>query len=104
MIPVGSFSQVFKGNAEKTLGGLYKKDILRIETGKSEVTGNTLYRYVSKARSVNGKKNPWIQSVRKAVKHLKIDESNGIVFPRKRGGTKEQRNLYNEARRIYENM
>jgi hypothetical protein len=99
---VGSYSRVFKGTADKTAGGLTKNDIHRIAKGKSDVTGKTLYRYVSKAKHAAGKQNPWIKSVRKAVKNLEIDESKGIVFPRERGGTKEQRDLFVEAHRIYD--
>jgi len=58
---VGSRAQVFHGNADVTPGGLKKKDLKIV---KGEI--------VSKAKSKDEKKNPWIKAVAKAKKELKI--------------------------------
>lgn len=58
---VGSRAQVYHGNATQTSGGLKKKD-LKMKDGE----------IVSKAKSKDEKKNPWIQAVAKAKKALGI--------------------------------
>jgi hypothetical protein len=57
----GSRAQVYHGNATETAGGLKKKDLKMV---KGEI--------VSKAKSKDEKKNPWIKAVAKAKKELKI--------------------------------
>jgi hypothetical protein len=54
---------VYHGNATETSGGLKKKDLKMVKK-----TGEI----VSKAKSKDEKKNPWIQAVAKAKKALGI--------------------------------
>jgi hypothetical protein len=63
MVSVGSRAQVYHGNATETAGGLKKKDLKMVKK-----TGEI----VSKAKSKDEKKNPWIVAVAKAKKELKI--------------------------------
>jgi hypothetical protein len=58
---IGSRAQVYHGNATETAGGLKKKDLKMV---KGEI--------VSKAKSKDEKKNPWIVAVAKAKKELGI--------------------------------
>jgi hypothetical protein len=58
---VGSRAQVYHGNATETAGGLKKKDLKMV---KGEI--------VSKSKSKDEKKNPWIKAVAKARKELGI--------------------------------
>lgn len=58
---IGSRAQVFHGNADRTAGGLTKKD-LKMKDGE----------IVSKSKSKGEKKNPWIVAVAKAKKELGI--------------------------------
>lgn len=58
---IGSRAQVFHGNADRTAGGLTKKD-LKMKDGE----------IVSKAKAKTEKKNPWIVAVAKAKKDLGI--------------------------------
>ena len=58
---IGSRAQVYHGNATETAGGLKKKDLKMV---KGEI--------VSKSKSKDEKKNPWIVAVAKAKKELKI--------------------------------
>ena len=58
---IGSRAQVYHGNADRTAGGLTKKDLKMV---KGEI--------VSKAKSKDEKKNPWIVAVAKAKKELGI--------------------------------
>jgi hypothetical protein len=51
---VGSKSQVYKGHALHTAGGLKKKDIKRIKVGTRN--GKSVYRYVSAKKHAAGKK------------------------------------------------
>jgi len=60
---IGSSAQVYHGNATETAGGLKKKDLKMVKK-----TGEI----VSKAKSKDEKKNPWIVAVAKAKKELKI--------------------------------
>merc|ERR1711939_1279943 len=55
-------AMVLRGSKEKTVGGLTAKDLTRNKAGK----------IVSKKRSANSKKSPWIQACSKASKALKI--------------------------------
>jgi hypothetical protein len=57
----GSRAQVYHGNATETAGGLKKKDLKMV---KGEI--------VSKSKSKDEKKNPWIKAVAKAKKELGI--------------------------------
>lgn len=58
---IGSRAQVYHGNADQTAGGLKKKDLKMV---KGEI--------VSKSKSKDEKKNPWIKAVAKAKKALGI--------------------------------
>ena len=58
---VGSRAEVYHGNATETAGGLKKKDLKMV---KGEI--------VSKSKSKDEKKNPWIKAVAKARKELGI--------------------------------
>jgi hypothetical protein len=60
---IGSRAQVYHGNATETAGGLKKKDLK-----KDAKTGSI----VSKVKSKDEKKNPWIKAVAKAKKELGI--------------------------------
>jgi hypothetical protein len=57
---VGTRAQVFHGNADRTAGGLTKKD-LKLKEG----------RVISKKQSAAGKKNPGLKRWRTAVKDAK---------------------------------
>jgi hypothetical protein len=76
---VGSRAQVYHGNADVTPGGLKKKDLKIV---KGEI--------VSKAKSKDEKKNPWIKAVAKAKKELGI-----------KGFALIQGKLLDKARSIY---
>jgi hypothetical protein len=76
---VGSRAQVYHGNADITPGGLKKKDLKMI---KGEI--------VSKAKSKDEKKNPWIKAVAKAKKEMGI-----------KGFALIQGKLLDKAREIY---
>ena len=76
---VGSRAQVFHGNADRTAGGLTKKD-LKMKDGE----------IVSKAKAKTEKKNPWIAAVAKAMKDLGI-----------KGFALVQGKLLTRAREIY---
>ncbi len=56
---IGSRAQVYHGNATETAGGLKKKDLKMVKK-----TGEI----VSKSKSKDEKKNPWIKAVAKAKK------------------------------------
>lgn len=60
---IGSRAQVYHGNATETAGGLKKKD-LKMDKKSGEI--------VSKSKSKDEKKNPWIKAVSKAKKELGI--------------------------------
>jgi hypothetical protein len=75
----GSRAQVFHGNADVTPGGLKKKDLKMV---KGEI--------VSKSKSKDEKKNPWIKAVAKAKKELGI-----------KGFALIQGKLLDKARAIY---
>ena len=76
---IGSRAQVFHGNADRTAGGLTKKD-LKMKDGE----------IVSKAKAKTEKKNPWIAAVAKAKKDLGI-----------KGFALVQGKLLTKAREIY---
>ena len=99
---VGTKAQVYKGTADKTSGGLTKKDIIRVKVGTTP-TGRPAYRYKSKAKSKKAKKNSWILAVQKAKRELGYPK-NSFVLARKSGGTKEERDLYKLAKEIHEEM
>jgi DVNP family len=58
---VGSRAQVYHGNADRTAGGLTKKDLKKKD---GEI--------VSKKKAKDAKTNPWIKAVAKAKKELGI--------------------------------
>merc|ERR1712185_505302 len=74
----------FFGKIDKTASGLKKTDLVQTKTGK----------IVSKKRSLNGKKSPWIAACQKARKELKI---KGFAVVKK--GTP----LYKKAKELYAN-
>ncbi len=76
---VGTRAQVYHGNADRTAGGLTKKDLKMV---KGEI--------VSKAKSKDEKTNPWIKAVAKAKKELGI-----------KGFALVQGKLLTRAREIY---
>jgi len=76
---IGSRAQVLHGNADRTAGGLTKKD-LKMKDGE----------IVSKAKAKSEKKNPWIVAVAKAKKDLGI-----------KGFALVQGKLLTKAREIY---
>jgi hypothetical protein len=76
---IGSRAQVYHGNADRTAGGLTKKD-LKMKDGE----------IVSKSKSKGEKKNPWIVAVAKAKKELGI-----------KGFALVQGKLLTRAREIY---
>jgi len=79
MSKVGSRAQVYHGNADVTPGGLKKKDLKMVDG-----------ELVSKSKSKDEKKNPWIKAVAKAKKEL------GIT-----GFALIQGKLLDRARKIY---
>jgi hypothetical protein len=78
---IGSRAQVYHGNADVTAGGLKKKD-LKMDKKSGEI--------VSKSKSKDEKKNPWIKAVAKAKKDLGI-----------KGFALVQGDLLKRAREIY---
>ena len=58
---IGTRAQVYHGNADRTAGGLTKKDLV-MKDGEIR----------SKAKSKSAKTNPWIKAVAKARKELGI--------------------------------
>lgn len=82
---VGSRAQVMHGTADTTSSGLKKKDLkLNPKTGE----------IVSKSKSKDEKKNPWIEAVRKAKKALKIKKGEFVLLTK--GSA-----LYEKAMEIY---
>jgi hypothetical protein len=63
MKSVGTKLDVWKGNAEKTTGGLKKSDLKQGKDGS----------IVSRDKSTVEKKNPWIKATQKAYKQLVED-------------------------------
>lgn len=63
MKTVGTKLEVWKGDAEKTPGGLKKADLKLAKDGS----------IVSRDKSSTEKKNPWIKSTQKALKQLKAE-------------------------------
>lgn len=100
MKTIGSKYQVYTGTAAHTSGGLVKSDIVRVKKGVSDITGENLYKYVSKVKRKAGQNNAWILSVQAAKRELGLQE--GFITPRKRGGTQDQRDLYTLSMEIYE--
>jgi DVNP family len=76
---VGSRAQVYHGNADRTAGGLTKKDLKKKD---GEI--------VSKKKAKDAKTNPWIKAVAKAKKELGI-----------KGFALVQGGLLKRAREIY---
>ena len=122
MVEVGTKVQVFRGKADKTSGGLCKKDIVKVKVtlNKQEVC-----RYKSKKQQKQGKKNPpsksqkarskWSDALKKARKDMyeKYPKSEGklvlVLNPKKKyaklGISKEMRKfgnfLYKQAKKHY---
>lgn len=82
--------QVMNGTIAHTPGGLDKKDIKvkRLSNGGGK-------RYVSKIKSAQAKKNPWIKAVKQARKKLGLE--GFVVINRDKDG----KQLYKEAKKIY---
>lgn len=76
---IGTRAQVYHGNADRTAGGLTKKDLKMV---KGEIK--------SKVKSKDEKTNPWIKAVAKAKKELGI-----------KGFALVQGELLKRAREIY---
>lgn len=94
---IGSKSQVFKGTAVKTVGGLTKKDIKKItdEDGKN--------RYVSAKKSKMQKYNPWIAATMVVRQELK-DQGVNVPVIMKKTGTAEQKNFYSQTVQLFDAM
>jgi len=60
---VGTRAQVYHGNADRTAGGLTKKDLKKKD---GEIVSK------AKSKGEDEKKNPWIKAVAKAKKELGI--------------------------------
>jgi hypothetical protein len=84
---IGSRAQVYHGNADRTAGGLTKKDLV-MKDGEIR----------SKAKSKDEKKNPWIKAVAKARTELGIKKKGGsfVDYIPKKGSE-----LYKLAKEIY---
>jgi hypothetical protein len=83
---IGSRAQVYHGNADRTAGGLTKKD-LKMKDGE----------IVSKSKSKDEKKNPWIKAVAKAKKELGVKKGGGFEDHIPKKGSE----LYKLAKEIY---
>lgn len=81
---IGSRAQVFHGNADQTSAGLTRKDLKLNPKGE----------IVSKAKSKDEKKNPWIQAVAKAKKSLGIPKKEFVLVTK---GSE----LYKKAKSFY---
>ena len=95
--PIGSKSQVFKGTAAKTAGGLTKKDIKKLTTedGKN--------RYVSSKKSTIQQYNPWIVATMIVRQEMK-DQGVKVPVLMKKTGTAEQRNFYDQTLQLFNEM
>ena len=104
MAPVsyhGSKSQVYKGSAQMTKGGLTKKDIVRVKDRYGNI------RYKSKDQKSMGKKKSgpradWTKAMKKARKEL-ISEGildNGEFVP-VGGSTRQGKALLKRIKEIY---
>jgi hypothetical protein len=80
---------VFKGKKAKTRGGLCADDIVKVQVGSGH------FRYRSKKRSAQGKKNKWSMAFKQARQELGVQ---GFV-PLKKGTE-----LYTKTRAIYEKL
>lgn len=80
---VGSRAQVMHGTADTTTGGLSRGDFKYNPKGE----------IVSKAKSKDEKKNPWIVAVAKAKKALKIKKGEFVLL--QKGSP-----LYNKAMKL----
>lgn len=92
---IGTKSQVWKGSALKTAGGLTKNDIKRVKQPKGT------YRYISKTKSQTQKGNPWVTAVSKARKQLGITDFLPVKKPTGAPKTDSEK-LYVLAKEIYE--
>ena len=82
MAVIGSRAQVYNGTADKTSGGLVKKDLRKSSDG----------RVVSKMKSCMSQGNPWVNAVAQARKELGI-----TGFEPVKKGTE----LYKRAKQLY---
>jgi hypothetical protein len=89
MNSIGTKRQVVNGTAEKTTGGLTKKDI-------KVVTKNGQRKYVSKTKHENGKRNLWIESCNRARKILGLEHEFVLL--------KKSSELYKVAREYYDQI
>lgn len=111
-ITIGSKYQVYKGIAEQTSGGLFKKDIIRVK--KDGVT-----RYKSKKQQQNGKKNnkksqqaraQWTKALKTAIAKLRkegeIDETSVLMFNPKKTYAKYPKTSkkYKDGVKIYKEV
>jgi hypothetical protein len=86
---IGSYSQVWKGKADETSGGLKKNDIKCITQADGK------HRYVSKVKSEKSIENKWMTAVKIAREQLGIKEFISL---------KKDSPLYLRAKEIYDIM
>ena len=89
------YGAIFKGQETTVQQSLDKKDIKRVSLG-TDKKGKQRYKYVSKKKSAEAKKNPWIKAVKQARKELGIE---GFVIMNK---GPEGKRLYDKAKELYE--
>ena len=91
MKPVGTKLEVWKGQAEKTSGGLSKSDLKQSKDGS----------IVSRDKSTAEKKNPWIVATQKAYKKMiengSIKKGDQVILNK----GKEGKEWYENAKSIY---
>lgn len=79
------------------------KNVVRVKIGVSEKTGKPRYRYVSKSKRDQAKKNPalakWVKSMKQARKNLGITKDDGFVVLN-RGALGKK--LYKETKELYD--
>ena len=97
----GSKSQVYKGSAQMTKGGLKKKDIVRVKDSYGNV------RYKSKEQQKNkknGSREKWSKAMKRARREL---IAKGVVdkgeFTPVGGKTKAGKELYKLTKKYYLN-
>lgn len=78
MLPIGTKFQVYSGYAEKTSGGLKKKDICKV------VDKNGISRYKSKKNRIQKSKLAWTRAYKKAIDFMqeidKYYKTNILMF------------------------
>jgi hypothetical protein len=88
MIPVGSMAQVGHGTAERTEGGLVRKDIFFDPSDR---------RWKSRAQSKAGDKNPALRKWRESLR-----EAGGLQEGKKFKPVKKGSALYKKAKKIFD--